>query len=158
MMSTGAAMHRGSSMQTYRTPDDFRLAVVKRFGMPHWDLAAEPSTVFADDKGNFYSESDDSLARVWSLTEHLCWLNPPFSNIQPWAKKCAEESEKGAHILLLTPASIGSNWFAQWVWPFARVYALNPRLSFDGSNPYPKDCILAEYGRGRSTFQCWVWK
>lgn len=156
-MTTGASFHRGKSIQTYRTPDDFRMAVIRKFGMPHWDLAAEADTVFAEDPKNFYSEKEDAFTRVWSLTVQLNWLNPPFSNIAPWAKKCAEESRLGARILFLVPASVGSNWWAEYVHNHALVYFLRPRLCFDGIAPFPKDIALCYWG-ATSGFQCWKWK
>jgi phage N-6-adenine-methyltransferase len=128
-------------------------AVVARFGPIDVDLAASEHNTKAT---TFISEATNSLSVSWVISGRL-WLNPPFDNITPWAMKCAEESRKGASILFLTPASIGSEWFANYVFPFARVLALRPRLSFDGKNPYPKDCILSVYPGGPG-LELWKWK
>ena len=149
----GASFHRGSSKQDYETPSNFMAAVEARFGPIQYDLAASVENTKAE---SFFTEEDDSLGLSWSLSHGNLWLNPPFDDIKPWAKKCAEESKEGAKILFLTPASIGSEWFAEYVYPFAGVIGLRPRLCFDGKNPYPKDCILSVYGeRG---FELWKWK
>ena len=82
-----------------------------------------------------------------------------WNNIAPWAKKCLEESRLGARIFLLTPASVGSNWFADYVHEKARVLFLSPRLSFDGANSYPKDIILSEFSKDAFVgYECWRWK
>ncbi len=99
----------------------------------------------------------------WHKIPGILWLNPPFDNIAPWAKKCAEESRKGAKILFLTPASVGANWFSSHVHRLSFVLGLNGRLAFDPANPtwgYPKDCILSCFGLagGVTGFDTWAWK
>lgn len=155
-MTTGPTINRHRSKQDYSTPIDFMDAVRRRFGRPTFDLAASSDNTKCT---SFYSVEQDSLEQDWHMIPGLLWLNPPFNNIAPWARKCAEESEgRGAQILLLTPASVGSNWFQDHVHGKAMVYALNPRLSFDGQNPFPKDCILSYFGFGVSGFGTWRWK
>lgn len=155
-LSSGASFHRGKSKQDYATPEDFRLAVAKRFGHPAFDLAASFENRFS--LRDFYSEGDNSLIQHWHKLKGILWLNPPFGNIEPWAKKCREESLKGAHILFLVPASVGSEWFRLHVHDKATVYFLNPRLSFDGKNSFPKDCLLGAYGMVGVGYDVWRWK
>lgn len=159
LVLTGPSINRGKSNQDYATPDDFMRAVESKFGNVNFDLAASASNSKAP-ADNFFSKQNDSLSKNWHLLNGLLWLNPPFDNIAPWAKKCWEESLLGANILFLTPASIGSNWFADYVHGRAMVRALNPRLCFDGKNPYPKDCMLSTFSAyGAATgFDVWKWK
>lgn len=163
MKPTGASFARGSSKQDYATPADFRSAVVKKFGMPVYDLAADDSNHF----GPFWiSAETDSLKVNWSeLGSSLSWLNPPFDRIEPWAEKCHLEAELGAQILLLVPASVGAVWYAKHVHGVARdVYFLSPRLCFDGKAPYPKDCLLAHFNCKHADtviltrYDCWRWR
>jgi hypothetical protein len=92
------------------------------------------------------------------------WLNPPFDTIAPWAEKCAATSGftqsrtrvVWQRVLFLVPASVGSEWFAKFCDGEALVLFLRPRLSFDGKNPYPKDCLLAVYGV-QPGYECWKW-
>lgn len=153
---TGASFNRGKSRQDYETPEDFLAAVQKRFGIINCDLAARADNA----KGpKWFDEAVDSLTVDWHRTEGNLWLNPPFDNISPWAEKCAVESEKGAKILFLTPASVGSNWFSNFVFNKAHVLFLNKRLTFVGAkDAYPKDCILSCYGFGKPGFDVWRWK
>lgn len=169
LTKTGAALNRGRSRQDYSTPWPFIHAVEKRFGKIDCDLAASVDNRKAE---TCYMEEQDSLVQPWhnigamgGLSRHcLLWLNPPFANITPWAKKCYEESLLGAHILLLVPASVGSNWFAEYVHEKARVMFLRPRLVFEGEkDPYPRDLMIAEYTPGTAGhwptvwYKCWKW-
>ena len=98
------------------------------------------------------------------------WLNPPFSSIAPWARKCAEEAKLGAEILLLAPASVGANWWWSWVEPAARVYSVG-RMTFDNcfnrktgepvTDPYPKDlalCHFKRWGHRPERMERWIWQ
>jgi phage N-6-adenine-methyltransferase len=161
-MNTGASLNRGGSRQDYATPADFMEAVIKRFGVIACDLAANESNTKAQiwygPDAWMHSEMD-SLKVDWHKQRGNLWLNPPFSNISPWAQKCADESAKGARILFLTPASVGSNWFCQFVHQKANVLFLNKRIRFVGAkDDYPKDCILSCFGFGEVGYEVWRWK
>ena len=155
---TGAGLNRGGSAQDYATPRAFIAAVESEFGPLHHDLACTRGNVRCL-TGYYYPEFD-SLTQPWAKdhpTGNL-WLNPPFGNIAPWAEKCALEGRKRrGKIILLTPASVGSNWFAEHVHDVAKVYAIRPRLSFDGINPYPKDLMISIFSRGVPGFDVWRW-
>lgn len=105
----------------------------------------------------------DAFAHDWSKLpvgpEGLLWLNCEFSDIEPWATKCKIEAEQGAHIALLTPASMGANWFRDRIAGSADVYMLNGRLCFDGKNVFPKDCILSHFHpKAKGDCHLWEWK
>jgi phage N-6-adenine-methyltransferase len=155
-LKRGASFSRGSSEQNYETPAEFIRAVERRFGPLKVDLAATAVNTKAP---KYITPEQDSLLVPWP-SSGLLWLNPPFSNITPWAKKCVENStifHPTSKILLLVPASVGSNWFRDYVHKKALVLFLNGRISFDGKNPYPKDCILVVY-RYRPEYQIWTWR
>ena len=145
---------RGSK-QDYQTPWEFIRAVESRFGKFEWDLAADDQNHKAP---KYFTEKTNSLSHPWAMISGNCWLNPPFGVIGPWAEKCAKEARLGAKIFLLTPASVGSNWFAEHVHGKALVLFLSPRLTFDGADdPYPKDLILSCYGQPPG-YEPWRWK
>jgi phage N-6-adenine-methyltransferase len=151
----GAALNRHNSNPVVGTPRDFLDAVESVFGPLEWDLAATAENAKAP---RFFTEADDSLSQAWP-TGALCWLNPPYDNIAPWAAKCAHEAKLGARILFLVPASVGANWFAEHVFGHSMVLFLSPRLVFDGhTQPYPKDLILAGYGFDALGFEYWQWR
>ena len=163
---TMPAQKPGKSKQDYRTPDNFIEAVKRKFGPLFHDLAANTLNRQCASYWGPDGHVIDSLETDWNLKVpdgEWCWLNPPFSNIAPWAEKCAEST---IPILFLVPAAVGANWFRDHVDGKAFVYALNGRLAFDPDHPkwgYPKDCMLCvydapglrQYGPG---FTVWSWR
>ena len=151
----------GRSKQDYGTPPEFIKAVENTFGPLHWDLAATAENYKVR---RFITPENNSLAQDWDVLEGQLWLNPPFADIAPWVEKASKlKSRPIDHdCLILVPASVGSEWFAKHVWGAAYVYLLRGRLSFDGKNPYPKDCMLLRY-TGRppalsSPTYVWDWR
>jgi phage N-6-adenine-methyltransferase len=140
-------------------------AVVARFGKMTVDLAASHENTQAP---VFVSEKIDSLSVNWGDFGGNLWLNPPYARIGLWAEKCARAAclPGERRIFLLVPASVGSNWYANFVEPYASVLFLNPRLTFVGhTQTYPKDLMLAVYARGVVTWKpfaeparVWRWK
>lgn len=148
------------SKQDYATPQVFIEQAKWKIGIPsfHIDFAASAENTKAE---IWISEAEDALSVDWDwsrlLDDQWGWLNPPFANIEPWARKCRETKDAGGHIAFLTPASVGSNWFRDHVHGHALVLALNGRLSFDGIAPYPKDLVLSLYGI-KPGFDVWNWR
>ena len=165
----GARISTGKdSKQDYKTPADFMASVVRRFGPITFDLAArdyntQSPNYFAPCTGpegplprDPKAVAMDSLEQPWAHmatsrfrregSKGLLWLNPEFGDIPTWATKCKEESyHLGANILMLSPASVGSNWFCDLIAGYADVYLLKPRLSFIPGQLYNKDCMMAHY-------------
>lgn len=156
----------GKSRQDYQTPPELLMAVETRLGAPLvWDLAATAENAVAR---QFYALEDgvDALGQRWATEIYdahrgrgWAWLNPPFADIEPWAKKCTEQAAQGLNIAMLVPASVGANWWRYFVEPFAYVLHLNPRVTFVGqAQGYPKDCSLVLYTPVRMTgSQVWRW-
>jgi phage N-6-adenine-methyltransferase len=153
-MSTMPAQKPGRSVQEVGTPREFLDAVEKRFGRIAVDLAANADNHVCE---MFVSPEDDSLSWVWESFLGNLWLNPPYANIGDWAKKAAQSAP--ARVLMLIPAAVGTNYFREWIYPYAQVYALSPRLTFAGhTQSYPKDLILCDYRRPQGPgFECWRW-
>jgi phage N-6-adenine-methyltransferase len=149
----------GKSKQDYRTPQDFIAAVKSRLHISsfEWDLAADASNTLAS---GFYSVEVDSLKQDWASHKGWLWLNPPYNDIEKWVHKAALESAKGAKIAMLVPASVGANWWKNWVEPCAYQLFLNGRLTFQGCDSfYPKDCTLLLYTPYiRSGNAVWNWR
>lgn len=153
----------GKSKQDYGTPMALIDAVERRWDALRWDLAATEENAKA---GEFYSPSRDALSPhchwYFDIGDGIAWLNPPFADIEPWVAKCAAESAFGLSIIVLTPASIGSEWFAAHCEGRAAVIGLRPRLTFEGcKDPYPKDCMLTVWGplrAGLPILSTWRWK
>lgn len=153
----------------YGTPIDFLKAVERVFPID-FDLAAdEMNSVMRrlhHEDGLYYDAATDSLKQDWTFhaIENLMigngwyWLNPPFSNIGPWAKKCAVETAKGARVLLLVPQGT-QEWARKWCRPNALEIRLEGRMIFEGETaPYPKDLTLWVFGHGIVGTATWNWR
>lgn len=183
----GARISTGkNNKQDYATPADFMAAVVKRFEPIAFDLAAHASNTkspnyFApatgpegplpwDPKAYAMDAFDHSWSKLSCNTfcsmgfKGLLWLNCEFNDIPRWITRVKEESEKGANILALTPASVGSVWFDTLVATSANVYLFKPRIAFIPGEPYNKDCMLSHFvspsdRNAMFPFICtWDWK
>ena len=153
---TGAALNRGRSRQDYGTPRELLDAVRTLFGPLAFDLAASPDNAVSS---RYFTAADDALAHKWAAItcrpgEYL-WLNPPFAHIEPWVKKCVAES---ARVLLLVPASVGADWWRDYVHQRGRVSFLNGRVKFVGATDYyPRDCALVSYA-DTPRYDVWSWR
>lgn len=112
-----------------------------------------------------------SLDLPWHRINGWLWLNPPFKDIEPWARKCNLEAAAGARIAMLVPAGTDTDWFRAWVWARAEIRWINGRMVFDyihqkGPNigkqnvdPYPKPLMLCLFERGRfPRAEPWAWR
>ena len=154
------------SKQDYATPSDFIKAVKQRLGITTFshDFAASRENRKAR---TYFCQADsafDYASHEWAeRTEGgWGWLNPPFTRIEPWAERCALCKEESGHIAFLVPASVGANWFRDYVDGYAKVLFLNGRLAFMPDQPtwlYPKDCILCLYSpQVTPGYEVWTWK
>lgn len=155
-MATRLQQKPGRSRQDYGTPPEFLRAVERRFGPIAFDLAARPDNAVTS---AHFSPRTNSLVQHWNRLTGVLWLNPPFGKPDAWAGKCARSMGPGRVILLLTPASVSTEWFADYVYGRARVFAIRPRLTFVGcQDPYPGDLILSAFGPDYPpAFCCWRW-
>lgn len=150
------------SEQDVETPAELMEAIVRAFSVREWscDLAATASNSKATmhlGPGSLISE--DALKSPWPMGD--CWLNPPYSDIEPWAKRCAEErsNDRAGRIFILTPASTGADWFTRWVLNRAHVVAISPRVTFVGHKQgYPKDLVISVFGPVVGGVSTWRWK
>jgi site-specific DNA-methyltransferase (adenine-specific) len=168
----------GRSKQDYETPPDLIAAIEARWGKLTVDLAARADNAKCP---RFITPEQDSLVQDWAawIGDGIGWLNPEFADISEWAAKCA--GCIGIRAIMLTPASIGSEWFADHCELTAKVVGLRPRICFGGCHQlypakhpkagqrncdescfgcatYPKDCMLTLWGFGPPTFESWRWK
>lgn len=162
-MSKMPAQKPGLSEQVVRTPWQFIEAVEKRLAIDSFDidLAGDAENSVVNEPDNVITEEMNSLApEVSWKAEGWSWLNPPYSNIEPWVKKATFQSLSGAKIAMLVPASVGANWWRQWVNQFAYVTYLNGRITFVGHTaPYPKDLALLLYAPFLEGGSCnWRWR
>lgn len=149
----------GLSSGVFATPKPFFEAVKQLLGIERFtiDLAAHLTNALAP---HWLTEEDNALDPKWDWAMQIGsgwgWLNPPFADIEPWAKKCHMTALAGGQVAFLVPLS-SSNWCRDWVFNKSLLIMLNGRLSFMGGPLYPKDCMLCLYGMGAGT-KIWDWR
>ena len=154
------------SKQDYETPWEFVHAVERDWlGGSKFAIDLAASAQNSKSETAFIDEKENSLTVNWRERyprDTWAWLNPPFSKIAVWARKCSEMYQERRGIVMLVPASVGSNWFYKYVHERAYVLFLNGRIAFDPTHPkwgYPKDCMLCIYGGGYEPgFDVWNWR
>ena len=67
----------------------------------------------------YYTISENGLEKTWA--GHCVFCNPPYSQIQKWVKKCAEEARKGATVVMLIPARTDTRWFHDYIYKKADI-------------------------------------
>lgn len=108
----------------WATPPAF-FAEVQKEGMFTVDACALPNSAKVP---SFWSPTEDGLAQDWR--RERVWCNPPYSDIMPWAVKCA--TAKSA--CLLVPVRCDVGW---WHWAIKRcsmIDFMRGRIAFIGSN------------------------
>ena len=79
---------------------------------------------------NRFTAEDDGLAQPWSHpngTPHFVWLNPPYSEIDPWMERLADHG----HGIALIFARTETAWWFNSIWGRAStVLFLRGRLHF----------------------------
>lgn len=137
----------GRSEQTVATPRDFLARVGDSFGGFDLDVCANADNAAAERYYSLDERGENALVLPWDGQHN--WCNPPFADIAPWVQHAYEQSCQPGYTgqtTMLVPASVGSNWYLNWVYGKADVLFLNGRLKFVGhSNYYPKDLMLLIY-------------
>lgn len=158
------AQRPGTSEQVVCTPRAFLDAVERRFGKIGFDLAATKENNVTGDDDSFFGPgstlANDALTVDWSqLGGDLCWCNPEYGMIKGsrgFAHKARIEAACGVRIVMLIPAAVATNWFADEIHGHALVIPIRPRLTFVGhKDPFPKDLMLVCYNLGSPGFEPW---
>lgn len=103
----------------------------------------------------------DALKQEWAglvAGPAPLWLNCEWADITPWASKCLAEATEGANVLLLTHLAV-TDWARDLIFGRADVSLLSGRMSFDGKNVLPKDCMLSHFWPGQTgRVDVWDWR
>lgn len=177
----------GRSKQDYSTPTEFITAVKLLLGIEKFsfDFAADRDNAKANAYWDIETDALSQSAANWAINSRKGWgwLNPPYGDIAPWASKCLQALRSGGRIAFLVPASVGSNWFRDYIHdqPDVTTLFLNGRLCFIDdwqhktytnrrgeivsytSEPlYPKDTMLVLFGQFSDSHDyvsdVWTWK
>lgn len=77
------------------------------------------------------------------------YVNPPYSNPEPFIRKAIEENKKGKFIVMLLPVDTSTKWFLALKEAKAHIILPNERLKFNGSNKNARwACMLVILEKG----------
>jgi phage N-6-adenine-methyltransferase len=149
--------------QSIATPWAFIRALERRFGMRvDFDLAASAENAKAE---RFWSADDNALSGAcrWDRLEaehgaaRLAYVNPPYANIKPWARKLADCRWLTRWTVMLVPSSFATDWFLE-LRGKVLIDAI-PRIQFEGATHlYPKDLCIIVAGFGVTGEGYWDWR
>ena len=128
------------------TPQDVVDEWARRVGPFTLDVAADAKNAKA---ARFYTLERDGLAQDWlkDAGGGAIWINPPYSDVEPFVAKAIAESARGATVVMLLPARTDTRWFhlVLAVQDRAELWFLRGRLRFgDAKNsaPFPSMVVV----------------
>lgn len=93
----------------WATPKEVIDWLTKRYGAYDLDAAASKDNAVCE---HFYTEEINCLKRWFGTKKHV-WLNPPYSNPDPFVKKAIEQMEHDNQIDVLLPGDNSTAWFTE---------------------------------------------
>lgn len=123
----GVAVILRSTSEEWETPMEIFQPLSEEFHF-ETDLAALPHNAKC---ASFYTPVMDALKQEW---RGVCWLNPPYGyQLRKWIQKAQTSAQKGATIVCLVPARTDTQWWHDYVLPYAEIRYLRGRLKFSGA-------------------------
>ena len=73
------------------------------------------------------------------------YVNPPYSNISAWCKRCYEEYLLGKTIVMLIPSRTDTKYWHDYIMKATEIRFIKGRLKFGGSKnsaPFPSAIVI----------------
>lgn len=133
-----------SKSDEWSTPQDIYEQLDNEF---HFNL--DPCATIENHKcETFFTQNDDGLSKNWG--GYRAFVNPPYSQIKQWVKKCWEESTKpNTIIVMLIPARTDTKYFHEYINHRSEVRFIKGRLKFGNSSnsaPFPSMVVIFRAG------------
>lgn len=133
-----------SKSDEWSTPQDIYEKLDNEF---HFNL--DPCATIENHKCNtFFTQNDNGLSKNWG--GYRAFVNPPYSQIKQWVKKCWEESTKpNTIVVMLIPARTDTRYFHEYINHRSEVRFIKGRLKFGDSNnsaPFPSMIVIFRAG------------
>ena len=129
-----------SNTELWATPQAFYDQLNQEFGFT-LDPCALPDNAKC---AKFFTPEDDGLAQDWSGERVFC--NPPYGRkIAAWVKKCHDEAQKGAFVVMLIPARTDTSYFHDYIYHKAEIRFVRGRLKFGNAEqgaPFPSMVVI----------------
>lgn len=129
-----------SNTNEWATPQAFYNELNKEF---HFTL--DPCATVENAKcEKFYTEQQNGLLQSWK--GEIVFCNPPYGRQLPlWVKKCCEEAENGATVVMLIPARTDTKYFHKYIYNKHEIRFIKGRLHFNDSKqaaPFPSMVVV----------------
>lgn len=123
----------------WATPREVVEYMAERYGKYDLDAAASEDNKVCD---KFYSKETNCLKRWWGSKKHV-WLNPPYSNPDPFVLKAIEQMEHDNQIDILLPADNSTAWFSDAQKHAAEIIWITGETWFEDGKEYSRTGRLA---------------
>ena len=133
--STSRSRPRWWTSDHWSTPVDVLAQLERDFGSFDLDPCATSQTAKAP---QFFTRRENGLRQYW---HGKVFLNPPYSDPQPWLEKAIEETRAGraALVVALLPSDVSTGWFHELVKDRAEIRFWRGRIRFIGWKGTPID-------------------
>lgn len=94
--------------------------------------------------------SFDGLNIEWGQSN---FVNPPYSKIKYWCKKCYEEHLKGKTVVMLIPSRTDTKYWHEYIMNATEIRFIKGRLKFGNSKnsaPFPSCIVIFKSKIGQS--------
>ena len=129
-----------SNTDLWATPQDFFDELNEEFNFD-LDPCALPDNAKCK---KYFTPEDDGRKQDWS--GHRVFCNPPYgSAIKHWVKKCHDEAQKGALVVMLIPARTDTSYFHDYIYHKAELRFIRGRLKFGNAEqgaPFPSMVVV----------------
>jgi phage N-6-adenine-methyltransferase len=114
--------------------------ISEQFGPFDLDVAANELNAKVP---HYFTKAQNGLAQKWHGN---VWMNPPYSDVEPWAKKAYEYARSGKGVVVaLLPVWTETKWFDEYA-SHGRIILLRGRIRFvhgeKGSAPFPNMVVI----------------
>ena len=129
-----------SNSDEWETPQELYNELNKRFTFT-LDPCSTNENHLCD---KYFTKEDDGLTKSWK--GETVFVNPPYSNIKKWVKKCYTEHEtNGTIVVMLIPSRTDTIYFHNYIYHKADIEFIKGRLHFSNSKnsaPFPSMIVI----------------
>lgn len=128
----------------WETPQEFFENVNKEFSFTIDVCATSINTKCS----RYYTKNENGLLQDWK--NEIVWCNPPYGRaIKYWVEKAYNESLRGCTVVMLLPSRTDTQYWHDYIIPFAEVRFIKGRLRFNNSvnsAPFPSALVIFRKG------------
>lgn len=87
----------------------------------------------------------NGLSNDWLSSNYV---NPPYSEISAWARKCYEEYQKGKTVVMLIPSRTDTRYWHDYIMKATEIRFIKGRLKFGNaknSAPFPSCVVIFKH-------------